>query len=76
MSLIKIVVITLVLREIMGVYGVLVMLYYFTCSSWNSFWGVLKYCGNFRTRRIQVGKQKCIKDKKDKEDIEKEWIQL
>ncbi len=70
MSFLKIVVITLILRELVGVYGVLVMFYYFTSTSWNSFWGILGYWKYFRTR-IKVDKQKCLEEK-----IENEWTLL
>jgi hypothetical protein len=52
MSLLKIVVITLIFREIIGMYGVLVMAYYLTSTSWNSFWGIFGYWKRYRTRKI------------------------
>ncbi len=71
MSFLKIVVITLILHEIVGVYGVLVMFYYFTSTSWNSFWRILGYWKHFRTRKIKVDEQKCLEEK-----IENEWTLL
>ncbi len=71
MSFLKIVVITLILRELVGVYGVLVMFYYFTSASWNSFWGILEYWKHFRTRRIEVNEPKSLEEK-----IENEWTLL
>ena len=71
MSLIKIVVITLVLREIVGIYGVLVMLYYFTCTSWNSFLRIFEYFKTFEIRRIKFNEPKSLEEK-----IENKWTLL